>query len=56
MLAVKPCDVSCCQQRYVLVHVCHSSIAGSTGGYVAGTWAAYENQGSDDGNGYKNVT
>ena len=38
----KDCDVSCCRRRYVLI--CRRSIAGSTGGYVAGTLAVYENQ------------
>ena len=38
----KDCHVSCCRQRYVLI--CRRTIAGSTGGYVAGTSAAYENQ------------
>ena len=30
------------RQRYVLI--CRNSITGSTGGYVLGTWIAYENQ------------
>ena len=38
----KDCDVSCFRQRYVLI--CPRTIAGSTGGYVAGTSATYENQ------------
>ena len=38
----KDCDVFCCRRCCVLI--CRRSIAGSTGGYVAGTSAAYENQ------------
>ena len=38
----KDCDVSCCRRFCVLI--CRRTIAGSTGGYVAGTSAAYENQ------------
>ena len=42
MPAVKTSDVSCCRRRYVLIR--RRSSAGSTGGYVAGTSVAYENQ------------
>ena len=42
MPAVKTSDVSCCRPRYVLIR--RRSIAGSAGGYVAGTSVAYENQ------------
>ena len=38
---LKTSDVSCCRRRYVLIR--RRSIAGSTGGYVAGTSVAYEN-------------
>ena len=34
--------VSCCRRSYVLI--CWSYIAGSTGGYVADSSVAYENQ------------
>ena len=40
--AVKTCEVSCCRRCYVLI--CRSSVAGSTGVYVVGTSATYENQ------------